>query len=270
MGRLWRGCQDSGRSGLGQGIARDAIVVQTVGEVLDGAREYARRQIAAFARRLREPLTSARLKLTVLTRPSVPWPALVQANLVLDGQPIRAQVAARFVQEASRYLRARLGAQVARLASPNVPRAWPAEGGSRIVPVPRPVGQREIARCKCHPLEECTPDRAALVMDVMDYDFHLFVDAETGQDSVIYRVGPTGYRLARVSRVAPPSAPTSVPLTINVHPVPELTPEQAVQRLDATELPFRFFRDTATGRGAVLYRRYDGHYGLIAPERDGG
>jgi sigma 54 modulation/S30EA-like ribosomal protein len=44
-----------------------------------------------------------------------------------------------------------------------------------------------------------------------------------------------------------------------------LTVGQAVERLDATELPYRFFRDAGTHRGAVLYRRYDGHYGLITP-----
>ncbi|MBO1414556.1 sigma 54 modulation/S30EA ribosomal C-terminal domain-containing protein, partial [Streptomyces sp. FH025] len=29
--------------------------------------------------------------------------------------------------------------------------------------------------------------------------------------------------------------------------------------------PFVFYTDTSTGRGNVLYRRYDGHYGLITP-----
>ena len=29
--------------------------------------------------------------------------------------------------------------------------------------------------------------------------------------------------------------------------------------------PFVFYLDGATGRGAVVYRRYDGHYGLIEP-----
>ena len=28
--------------------------------------------------------------------------------------------------------------------------------------------------------------------------------------------------------------------------------------------PFVFFLDEATGRGRVVYRRYDGHYGLVA------
>ena len=32
----------------------------------------------------------------------------------------------------------------------------------------------------------------------MGYDFHLFTEAGTGQDSVLYRSGPTGYRLAQL------------------------------------------------------------------------
>ncbi|MBT2381356.1 sigma 54 modulation/S30EA ribosomal C-terminal domain-containing protein [Streptomyces sp. ISL-111] len=39
----------------------------------------------------------------------------------------------------------------------------------------------------------------------------------------------------------------------------------AAQRLRLTGLPFVFFHDTGTGRGSVLYHRYDGHYGLITP-----
>ncbi|MFI8458033.1 sigma 54 modulation/S30EA ribosomal C-terminal domain-containing protein [Kitasatospora sp. NPDC085464] len=49
--------------------------------------------------------------------------------------------------------------------------------------------------------------------------------------------------------------------------MPELTVAEAVSRLDLTGLPFVFFTDTATGRGNVLYHRYDGHYGLITPAR---
>ena len=29
--------------------------------------------------------------------------------------------------------------------------------------------------------------------------------------------------------------------------------------------PFLFFLDPEQGRGALLYHRYDGHYGLITP-----
>ncbi|WP_243866836.1 sigma 54 modulation/S30EA ribosomal C-terminal domain-containing protein [Actinophytocola oryzae] len=245
--------------------ASGRVVVETVGDVLDGAREYARRQVAGFCAGLSGRLAAARVKLTVFARPSVRWPALAQANVEVDGQLVRTQVAAAFFHEASRLLRERLGQQVTRLSQPAVPRPWPVDV-VRPEPVPRPVGEREVVRYKAYPLARCTPDRAALTMDVLDYDFHLFVDADTGQDSVICRVGPTGYRLARLVGMAPPAGRTSVPLTINVYPVPELTAAQAVERLNDTELPYRFFRDAGTGRGCVLYRRYDGHYGLISPE----
>ncbi|MCE7002056.1 pyridoxamine 5'-phosphate oxidase family protein [Kibdelosporangium philippinense] len=67
-----------------------------------------------------------------------------------------------------------------------------------------------------------------------------------------------------VSGVAP-STPIRVPLTINLQPVPEATAKQAVHRLTMTEMPYQFFRDRATGQGAVLYRHYDGDYGPLTP-----
>ncbi|WP_327048745.1 sigma 54 modulation/S30EA ribosomal C-terminal domain-containing protein [Microbispora sp. NBC_01189] len=33
----------------------------------------------------------------------------------------------------------------------------------------------------------------------------------------------------------------------------------------ASGLPFVFFAGRRTGRGNVVYHRYDGHYGLITP-----
>lgn len=199
-------------------IVADGVVMQTAGEVADSAREYARRQVMAFLRRLRGrlnmPSPSARLKLTVFARPSGRLPALPQVNLDMGGQQVRAQTAAAFVHEASRRLRE----QLARLTSPDVPRPWPVTGRVDLEALTVAVGRREIVRRKLCAPARCTPDRAALTMDVMDYRCHLFIDADTGQDSVIYR----------------------------------------------------FFRDSGTGRGAVFYRRYDGHYGLIAPEASGG
>lgn len=34
---------------------------------------------------------------------------------------------------------------------------------------------------------------------------------------------------------------------------------------EPTALPFLFFAEPASGRGRLLYRRYDGHYGLVRP-----
>ncbi|MCP2099066.1 MULTISPECIES: sigma 54 modulation/S30EA ribosomal C-terminal domain-containing protein [Actinosynnema] len=205
------------------------------------------------------PGSEVRVRLTPLDGGT----ALLQANARVRGHRIRAQVAAPLA-DATALLRERVADQVSRLDSPGAHRAWP--GPDRAPVVAGRAGARRVARRKRVRTALCAPDAAALVMDLMDYDFHLFADSETGQDSVLYRVGPTGYRLARMEDTAPPALPVVVPLTTNVHPVPELTEDQAVRLLDETELPFRFFRQAGTRSGAVLYRRWDGDYGLLAAD----
>jgi hypothetical protein len=128
---------------------------------------------------------------------------------------------------------------------------------------PRPADQRQILRHKAFALAIATPDEAAFDMDVMDYDFHLFTDAYTGRDSVIYRAGPTGYRMACTAAVPEPARRAAVPLTMSSVPAPCLAISEAVERLELTGQPFVFFVDPDTERGTILYHRYDGHYGLI-------
>jgi len=103
-------------------------------------------------------------------------------------------------------------------------------------------------------------------MELLDYDFHLFTEKGTKQASVLYRAGPTGYRLAQVQpESAEQPAPFELPLTISPQPAPRITVEQATERLSLLGLPFLFFIDVDQGRAGVLYHRYDGHYGLICP-----
>jgi Sigma 54 modulation/S30EA ribosomal protein C terminus len=54
-------------------------------------------------------------------------------------------------------------------------------------------------------------------------------------------------------------------LTCSTVPAPRLTAREAADRLDHTGLAFVFYADDETGRGTVLYHRFDGHYGLIGP-----
>ena len=48
-------------------------------------------------------------------------------------------------------------------------------------------------------------------------------------------------------------------------PVERLTVDEAIEHLDLVADPFVFFVHAETGRGNVVYLRYDGHYGLIEP-----
>jgi hypothetical protein len=131
---------------------------------------------------------------------------------------------------------------------------------------PRPADEREIVRRKSFTLHRCGVDDAALELELLDYDFHLFLEEGTGQDSVLYRAGPTGFRLAQLTPGETGSlAPYETALTTSDQPAPSLTTAEAVGRLNLLDRPFLFFRDADGGRGAVLYHRYDGHYGLLTP-----
>lgn len=101
-------------------------------------------------------------------------------------------------------------------------------------------------------------------MEDMDYDFHLFTELGSEQDSVLYRT-PDGYRMAQIDPHPEELAEHFVPVTVSERPTPVLTTAEAAERLGTLGLPFLFYLDGERGRGAVLYRRYDGHYGLITP-----
>jgi hypothetical protein len=256
------------------------VVVQTRGVVGHRAVLYAQNKIMAVTRKGGEPILYARVKLSRSADPAVSRPALAQANLDVNGRQLRAQVAARTMYEAVDLLQARLRerhSQLARYRAANrhgTPSAavaeWRREDKSADRPefVPRPPNDREIIRHKSFALARESAVDAVAEMEAMGYDFHLFVDAETGQDSVVEQVEPTGYRLTRAG-VATPSTPATTPLpdafTISRHPAPRLNESEAADRLELTGSPFVFFVDTETGHGNVLYRRYDGNYGLITP-----
>jgi hypothetical protein len=106
-------------------------------------------------------------------------------------------------------------------------------------------------------------DGAVAEMDRNGLDFYLFVEEDTGQDSVLYRSGPQRYRLAQVHPDPHRRWKAGVPLTVFRHPAPHLTLERAIDRLEITGLPFLFFASVGDHRGQVLYRRPDGGYGLL-------
>jgi hypothetical protein len=113
---------------------------------------------------------------------------------------------------------------------------------------------------------ELTPDEAAFDMDQLDFDFYLFRDLASGGDALLERVPDGSYRLTRLRPAPNGAGPTSVKLTESGHPVPVLALDEAIERIGAVGERFVLFENAETGRGNVIYRRYDGHYGLIAPD----
>lgn len=255
------------------------VEIMVRGDLPPTVSEYARTKIIELVEGLEEPVKHARIRLTHQAEPAVARPVRAQANLELDGRLVRGQVAGVTGFEAVDVLVDRMRERLVRLR-----RHWGTRPGVEAVPephewrhgnlptdrppyYPRPAEERQLIRHKSFSPPRVSPDEAAWEMDQLDYDFHLFTEAATGSDAVVYRGGPTGYRLARVGSGTTQPGPSDVPLTMSPHPAPELTIPQARQRLEETGWPFVFFATADTGRGSVLYHRYDGHYGLITPAR---
>jgi ribosome-associated translation inhibitor RaiA len=258
-------------------IAPAEVRVSIVGDVPSGTAEYAQAKIATAARHVREPVLHARARITVHPNPAARRPVVAEANLDINGTPVRAQVDAPTAREAVDLLEARLRRRLDRLVrhweakrsrTPvDEPNRWrhKTEHGNRPTEIPREPSERRIIRHKSFTSAPTTIDDAAFEMDTMDYDFHLFTEAGSGQDSVIYRAGPTGLRVAQVDPAQGQPSSFSAPATISAQPAPLLSVDEAAEQLNLRGLPFLFYLDAEHARGCVLYRRYDGHYGLISP-----
>lgn len=250
-------------------------VVTGHGNVDPDMQSYARHKIAQLAQLAPGPVLLARVKLERAPDPALDRPALAQGTLDINGRLVRAQVAARQFDEAIDLLEARLRDRLEHLhshlrarrrrAAIGEPGEW--RHGDLAARRPawfaRPVGERAVVRHKQLALTPMSVAEAALDLELLDYDFYLFVETQTGQDALVWRrpegalgLAMAGGQLPAVTRCAVPLWPASAP--------PRLTLEEATGRLDLTGEPFVFFVDATTGRGSVAYRRYDGHYGLIA------
>jgi ribosome-associated translation inhibitor RaiA len=259
---------------MGENVAIGTVQMETRGPVPEGAVELARDRVTSLLRLSREPVLSARVKLTVRAEQGRPRLALAQANLDVDGRSVRAQAVAETMWRAVNELRDRLLIRLARVS-----RDWPVRRGGRPLTTPRewrpsgvpgrraperspPDRDRYVVRHKIIKPFLATPLEAALDMELLDYDFYLFTDAVTGDDCVIDRNG-TKYRVLRLIPSANGVNGNGGPVMVDHEAAPVLTPTQALGRLTAENLAYVFFSDPETHGSRVVYRRYDGHYGVI-------
>jgi hypothetical protein len=219
----------------------------------------------------------ARIRVTRVVDGPMTNVLVIQGNVNIGDLRLRVQTDSGQADDATVLIRRRMSERLTRLVADDssgyrgitagTPHTWlaPRDFGSGAACRWRGDTYPVIRRCKGVGLRRETVDDAAFFMDAMDYDFHLFSCLDTGQDSVVYRCGPTGYKVALLSLVDGPPRRRHLPVTICPRPAPTLTRDQAVARLCQTEMPFVFFSDTEAAQptGAVLYQRYDGQYGLL-------
>jgi hypothetical protein len=240
-------------------------------------REHAREVLLEVASHAPQPVQHARIVLTVHRDPALERPAVAKASLDVRGRPVRAHVAAGHMVEAIDLLERRLRRNLEELEE--FARADRHETGveqtgkwrhgdiprERPECFPRPLEERELIRRKTSALSTLTPEQAAREMQALDHDFHLFTDTESGEESVVYR-RPDGAIALEQTTPKPGGKPTA--LRVDPAPAPVMLLEDAIERLNLSGERFVFFVEAQTRRGKLLYRRYDGHYGLIEPETD--
>lgn len=239
----------------------DVVAIEVRGGVSEPDRADAEAAIRAVLARHRHAAGQARVRVSGST---CGGPGLVQVNLRVCGAPARVQVPGPTVAAAVSSAASRLDRQVTRLTTAWEDWPWP-DPQRRPLGIP---GVGRIVRRKRYRLHAGLPCQAAAILHAMDYEVFLYHDVETGEDAVVYRAGPVGITLARQATMSPPMR-GALPLTVNPRKVPTLSAAQAARRLADGWLPFVFYTDEESGRGNLLYRRYDGDLGLIAPASDG-
>lgn len=253
------------------------VAFVTRGPIPVSARRHAERILASLGAKAPRPIIYARFKLRV--EPSRPpdEQALVQATIDVSGSRIRAHVASRNVEEALDLLDERLRRRLRRLTErrqDNTTRAAQTPPGvwrHGDLPTMRPAyfhrdpQDREIIRRKAYAPRAVSLEEALFDLEVLDHRFFLFTDQDSGEDSIVYE-NDDGVVVQHLSGGAPePDRVHALSVAVNPAQAPSMSEADAIERLDTSDEPFLFFRDGETDRGKVLYRRYDGHYGLIEP-----
>jgi ribosome-associated translation inhibitor RaiA len=243
------------------------------GEVPDQSVRYAREKLERILATRPGRVLDARIRFDHHEDPARPRPVHVELVVDFDGRVVRARRSAPTVTEAvdlaldrlERGLDAVLERPRAKAMRHRDGLSWHHNDLPRtpLPYFPRPVEERTVVRRKTFAMDRTSIEEALFDLEALDHDFFLFVHDETGAEAVVYRRDGT-YGISQ--RVPTPQAVAALEIPIEVAPgPPTLTEAEAIEALEVADAPFVFFTDADTGRGRVVYRRYDGHYGIVEP-----
>jgi len=248
--------------------------VSTHGPVERADKAYARDKVLHLFRMAGRPVLHGSVRLIEEMDPARERRAIAEATLDVDGHFARAHVAAPTMREAVDLLEARLRRRLLMLAERAEAKHMRHRGerewrhgdlrAHRPQYYVRPIDEREVIRRKTFDLAELSIDEAAFELELLAHDFFLFKELGRGADCVLYRRRNGEYALLAPADRAPDLSTCVAPVTMSSRVAARLTEGEAVELLDLTDEPFVFFSDDTSERGTVLYRRYDGNYGLIS------
>lgn len=247
------------------------VEVVARGDVSEHAREAARAKVAVLERYVKGPILRARVVLTQERNPRIPDPARAEAEVDLQGRLVRARAAAASmdaaVDDVAERLARNLQRYVERMIEAQRGSAAPAPGEwshrSRTLPrttaLERPAEERELRRRKSFAAGAMSVDEAADALEDLDHEFFLFHDADTDADALLY--WREDGRLALMEATAAGAAILGEPSRLSQ----PIALEAAIEEMNAVGHRYLFFENVRSGRANVIYRRDDGHYGLIEP-----
>ena len=248
------------------------------GDVPGEAREHAEEKVGALDRLVELPVLGARVVIVQEANPRIERSARAEGEIDLNGPMIRAKVADldpiaavnSLTERLERQLRSFVDRRTDQARRPTERKAgeWRHSSFATDRPdyFPRAPEEREIIRRKTFATDRLTPAEAAEEMEFLDHDFYLFIERETGADAVAYHrddgrlgvIGPSGIGWSGESAgIVHEESRMGGPTRL----------EDAVAEMNILNHRFMYFTDAASGRGNVIYMRYDGHYGLIKPAR---
>ncbi len=258
-------------------------IVSTAGKVSQRDVDHARDKTEALFEAAPRPVIKASLRLVHEANPRIERPNVAEATLDVSGRIVRAHVAAPTMSEATDLLAGRLRRQLHDLRERMIERSRRPRGDKtpdnewrhgdvhgRPAWSDRPDDDRDLVRSKTFALDPVTPDEAAFDMEMLHHDFYLFTNVNTDEDNLLAHAGADdegdpAYELLQLD--ARDDTLDAAAATIKTSDVvaPEVDTQAATEILTAENVRFLFFKNADTGRGNVVYHRFDGHYGLITP-----
>jgi ribosomal subunit interface protein len=251
------------------------IEVTARGKVSRRVRAEARRKLDRLEGFSKGPVLGARVVLIQEPNPRIPLPARAEAEINLQGRLVRARAAAPSMEAAVDDVAERLQRQLRRYVDrlltferePTTPPPGEWSHHTWSPPRPpvfvRPVEDRRIIRRKSFAFDPTSVEQAVDALEDLDHDFFLFHDADADVDAVVYWRDDGKLGLIEPSSAQPGDG--RGPIFEKSRFSAPIDLDTAIAEMDALEHRFLFFQDAASGRGNVIYRRYDGHYGLIEP-----
>jgi ribosome-associated translation inhibitor RaiA len=235
------------------------LILHTAGPVPGEARDQVRELVNQLIEMAPRPIRQAKVKIKSDRNREMAERTLAQASLEVSGVTIRAESAGEDPSQALDSLVASLEEKLNHLDDPGAS----SRQSDRPHFVELEPDQRVIARQKtCSRTEQIDTDQAIDRLAEMSYRFFIYTDIADSKTTVVAEAGEDETTIQKVDGSFPDGSQRSGVRAI-VGPPPIRSVPDAVGELNETGRDHLFFRDLDSEKASVLYRRYDGHYGLL-------